>query len=262
MQPISSNASISSSHAIIVPGQSATSPVRASNPGLPGLVHIGNDDNLGHLPHYPSASAGKSSCFGWIGRRLGIESPIKHSKANFVDVGFHGTGLKEAINLVRTGLKELDTVQHTNLAAGGFCFAKDRNIALSYASDRLDSRLGSLAVTLAVEPTSGRIDIQAECESGGLEPIQAAGHDAEFIVSPTRYEEFNVKWDSLLCRVPSGVAEYRVKGAKLSDLRISDTKSVPTLELSVAEQVSKDQNRASSTSVNIDLRTGRALRWR
>lgn len=176
-------------------------------------------------------------------------------------VAFHGTGIKSAISLISAGIQERETLQHTNLAAGGFCIAQELDAASSYAKDRLDTRPGSLAAVLAVEPLSGNINVQEECESGGLEPLQVAGHDSEFIVSATRYDDFSVKWHSLLCRVPSGVAEFRVNNARMSDYSDKDGRIVPTLELSVTEQNVEDRGRPSATGVNIDIRTGQAVRW-
>lgn len=176
-------------------------------------------------------------------------------------VAFHGTGIKPAINLISAGLHERETLQHTNLAAGGFCIAQELDTASSYAKDRLEPRLGSLAAVLAVEPLSGDFNVQDECETGGLEPIHGAGHDSEFIVSATRYDDFSVKWHSVLCRVPSGVAEYRVNSAKVSDRPDHDGRIVPTVELSVTELNADQRGGPSATAVNIDIRTGQAVRW-
>jgi len=230
----------------------------AAGRGLPGLVHVGNTP--GAEASQLKTKTHRPGCLSFASRLLGIGNSAKQPNAGVLQVAFHGTDLRSAIDLIRSGPKDLgSTAQHTNLAAGRFCVALDPDAASGYARDRLGGK-GSIAAVMAITPKDGPLDIQEQTECGALEPISGNGHDAEFSVCESLYDDLDVKWDSILCNVGDKVATFRVLGARVSEMTPID--GVPSRELSLSlREQSQDENKDRLSTLVLDIRTARPVRW-
>lgn len=234
----------------------------SSQTGRPWLVYVENSAAQSRADNLQSAERFKgAACFRGLMRLLGIGNPSKGNAELPMLAGFHGTGIKSAIGLMTSGLKERDITdaQSGNLSAGRLCIARTPGAASDYAHGRLGAKPGSLAAVMAITPKNGIIDVSEQCDSGGLERIQGNGHDAEFSVSEALYSSLDVQLHSLLCRVKDHVATFKVRNAGTPEITLVDNVRTRTIALSVVEVGGEGNGRASTVVLN--LSTGQPLSW-
>lgn len=247
------------------PATSVSSPTGSpsSQTGTRWPVYVGNSPGPGRAEglQRPERSKGPA-CFRGPMRLLGIGNPSKAAAVAPMSVAFHGTTIRSAIDFMRFGLKERDctAAQSRNLAAGRLCIARELHVASDYAKDRLEAPLGSIAAVMAVIPRTGTIDVREQCDSGGLEPIQGYGHDAEFSVAEALYSSLDVQLHSIICRVPDGVATFQVLEARVSGITMVDDVQTREIALSVVE-MKRNGDMGPASRLTLDISTGRVLSW-